>query len=195
MMRRQMGDVADRIDQNRSHEKALQESKVIEGGKPMRQESAETLESKIESIPEGGKFQFLRDVFCMVDGSEEEEEVEEDEDETEDEPRDEDETENEKSTEEEVEQELFEMDELVGLEPWDAVAANWVWEWTKSDSEAGSLYTEGHWTEDGPRGRPEWIWEWTHYDSEAEREEARREHAKRDQAERDSLEMMRGNSE
>ena len=185
-----MGDVAARIDQNRAHEKALQESKVTEGGESMRQESAETLESKIESIPEGGKFQFLRDVFCTVDESEEEEDDEEDE--TEDEPRDEDETENEVSTDEEAEQELFEMDELAGLQLWDAVAAERVWEWTKSDSEAENWFSEEHWAEDGARLRPEWAWEWTHYDSEAEREEARREQAKRDQAERDSLENMQG---
>ena len=61
-------------DPKRADEKVLEETKVVDGGERVLQERHEIMRAAYRSIPEGGKFQFLRVVSCGADGREEESE-------------------------------------------------------------------------------------------------------------------------
>ena len=178
--------IAAQLDDIRANEKTLEVAKAIPSLEHMLQESGETIEEKIESIPEGAKLHFLRDIFCVADEAEEEYQpgteakrrlyardaatagLSEDRD------RD------------CSGSNALEMEAERGTLEQDAEAAGKVWEWTESDSEAEQWLFEWDPVAAGGMAIPpvevESAWDWTQSDSDAEGEEV----------ERDSLERLRG---
>ena len=58
-------------DPKRTNEKALEDTKVVDGEERMLQESEGMLKAKCGSVPKGGWFRFLRYISCVVNGGEE----------------------------------------------------------------------------------------------------------------------------
>lgn len=193
MLRDNMDVVAAQLDDIRASAKALEVAKAMPSLEHMLLESEETLEAKIESIPEGAKLHFFRDLCCVADEAEEEAEqagkgyqpestarqrlVKRDTVTAgESEDRDQ-EASGSNASETEAERGSLEQD---------AETVSKVWEWTESDSEAEQwLFERDPVAAEGMAISPveaESAWDWTQSDSDAEREEV----------ERDSLERLRG---
>lgn len=193
MLRDNMDVVAAQLDDIRASAKALEVAKGMPSLEHMLLESEETLEAKIDSIPEGAKLHFFRDLCCVADEAEEEAEQAEmgyQPDSTarqrlvkrdtvtagESEDRDQ-EASGSNASETEAERGSLEQD---------AETVSKVWEWTESDSEAEQWIFERDPVAAGGMAispvEAESAWDWTQSDSDAEREEV----------ERDSLERLRG---
>ena len=193
MLRRNMDVVAAQLDDIRANVKALEVAKATPSLEHMLLESQEMLAAKIESIPEGAKLHFFRDLFCVADEAEEEAEQAEEEYKPgstarqllfrrdkvtagESEDRD----------QEASGSNASEMEAERGSLEQDAGTVSKVWEWTESDSEAEQWLFERDPVAAGGMAIPpveaESAWDWTQSDSDAEREEV----------ERDSLERLRG---
>lgn len=140
--------------------KVLEVAKAFPGGEWRLQERDEMFQALYASVPEGGKFEFLRGWFCGVGDREEQGEAG-------------------SGGEEGAEKENGNSEAQ-----WPKV-----WEWNKSDSEAEQwlfereaarargVPWEGNERSLAEAGR---VWEWTKYDSEAEREQAERKRYRRD---------------
>lgn len=137
----------------RIKEKVLEGAKAVPAGEQRLQECDENFRALYADIPQGGKFEFLRDWFCSVDEGKDQREAGD------------------------VGREAGKENEKS-----EAQDQN-VWEWTESDAEAELWLFERHavaagdvaWKENGKSSAEvERGWEWTGYDSEAEREEAER---------------------
>lgn len=134
-------------------EKFLEGAKGFPGGEQRLQECDDRFRAMYAEVPEGGKFEFLREWFCSQDEGEE------------------------------AGDGWSGGGEAEGGKGESEAQGSGIWEWSESDSEAEHWYFEwdamtaggvacmGDEASSAELGR---CWEWTEYDSEAEREEATR---------------------
>lgn len=147
MVKRTLDEDATDAERTRINEKGIDGAKSLPSGEQKRRECDENFRALYDRVPEGGKFDFLRDWFCSVDEREAERQAVDVGDEAKKEGESETQTD---WTESDAEAEVW-------LQGRDAVTSGDVTSKlnAKSSAETG-------------RG-----WEWTEYDSEAEREDAK----------------------
>ena len=147
MVKRTMDEDATDAERTRINEKGIDGAKALPSGEQKRREHDENFRALYDRIPEGGKFDFLRDWFCGVDERRAEGEASGMGDEAKKEGSSETPTD---WTESDTEAEVWLLGQ--GAVTSGVATSKFI---AKSSAEIG-------------RG-----WEWTGYDSEAEREEAR----------------------
>ena len=161
MLTRNLDDIVDRIDRIGAIGKALEEASG------MLHESGGTREAAIRSVLKGKKFEFLRDVYCMVDDEEEEEEEEGEEEEKgegENQESDIQGSNNLRSSEPETKAEhrRFDMGAATAWEPKDRYCLNGRSRSSVSEAKA----EQENLARDVVKTRR--VWEWTRHDAEAE---------------------------